>query len=73
MYLNNTQVEDVNAFKNIIGYVLQEDLMEERMSPKELFDFYAKLRIDKNSKQTTEERKDDIDYRVEEMIEMMGL
>ena len=43
-YLNNTAIKDVNAFKNIIGYVLQEDVMECRNTPRQLFTYYAKLR-----------------------------
>lgn len=43
-YLNGTKIENVNEFKNIIGYVTQEDIMENRNTPRQIFEYYAKLR-----------------------------
>ncbi len=43
-YINDTEISSINEFKNIIGYVLQEDIMENRLSPRKLFEFYGKLR-----------------------------
>ena len=53
-YLNNTKILDVNAFKNIIGYVLQEDIMEFRNTPRQLFTYYAKLRGHADPAQTAQ-------------------
>ncbi len=33
-YLNKARVLNLNEFKNIIGYVLQEDIMDFRMTPR---------------------------------------
>lgn len=52
-FINNTRVENVNAFKNLIGYVLQEDLMEAGLTPRQTFEFYAKMRRHPNPAQLT--------------------
>lgn len=31
-YVNNTQIEDISYYKNLIGYVTQEDLVDGRMT-----------------------------------------
>ena len=36
-YINNTEISDITEFKNIIGFVPQEDIMDDRMTPRELF------------------------------------
>ena len=61
-YLNNSPVQNVNDFKNIIGYVLQDDIMETNLSPRQLFTYYAKLRGLKNIKE-----------KVDDIITVMGL
>jgi len=43
-YIDDTEIDSINEFKNIIGYVLQDDIMETRLSPRKLFEFYGKLR-----------------------------
>lgn len=43
-FLNGAQIQNVNQFKNIIGYVLQEDILEGRNTPRQIFEYYAKLR-----------------------------
>ncbi len=43
-YINDTEVSSLNEFKNIIGYVLQDDIMDTRLSPRQLFEFYGQLR-----------------------------
>lgn len=43
-YLNSAKIQNVNQFKNIIGYVLQEDILEARNTPRQIFTFYSKLR-----------------------------
>lgn len=53
-YLNGSKIKDVNKFKNIIGYVMQEDIMETRNTPRQLFEHYAKLRGYPDSKKTAE-------------------
>lgn len=42
-YLNNSRIEDIQEFKNIIGFVHQEDIMETRYTPRENFEYYSKL------------------------------
>lgn len=54
LYLNDFQMNQVDDFKNIIGYVTQEDILETRMTPKKLFRFYSKLRGVKNVKAAIE-------------------
>ena len=55
-YINGSKIENVNYFKNIIGYVLQEDIMEHSFTPRELLSFYARMRGIKN----VEERVGDV-------------
>ena len=43
-YINGAKIDNVNRFKNIIGYVLQDDIMETSLTPRQLFTFYSKLR-----------------------------
>lgn len=43
-YLNGHEVKDLNNFKNIIGYVTQDDILETRHTPRKAFTYYAKLR-----------------------------
>lgn len=69
-YINQTEIDDIDDFKNIIGYVLQEDIMDSRMSPRELFNFYNKMRYDK---ERDENFPEDPKLRCEEMIDLMGL
>lgn len=53
-YLNGAQITNVNQFKNIIGYVLQEDILEARNTPRQIFEYYAKLRGYKDPKRECE-------------------
>ena len=50
-YINNTKIDSINEFKNIMGYVLQDDIMETRMTPRQLFEYYAVFRGRKDSKE----------------------
>ena len=43
-YMNNTKIVNLNEFKNIIGYVLQDDIMDETQTPRYILELYAKLR-----------------------------
>lgn len=43
-FINGTKIDNVNRFKNIIGYVLQDDIMEDTMTPRKIFRYYAELR-----------------------------
>lgn len=54
-FINDTKIESLNEFKNIIGYVLQDDIMDTRMTPRELFEFYAKFRGRKDFKAKAQE------------------
>ena len=69
-YINKTEIDDIDDFKNIIGYVLQEDIMDSRMSPKELFNFYCKMRYNKKADENFPE---DPKVRCDEMIDLLGL
>lgn len=42
--INGSKINNVNKFKNIIGYVLQDDIMDVTLTPRQLFTFYVKLR-----------------------------
>lgn len=61
-FLNNSRIKNVNDFKNIIGYVLQDDIMETSLTPRQLFTYYATMRGLKNIKE-----------RVDDVINVMGL
>ena len=43
-YINGTEIQNVSKFKNIIGYVLQEDIIEGRMTARQNFRYYNSLR-----------------------------
>lgn len=43
-YINNNEIQNIHNYKNIIGYVLQEDIIEGRMTPRQVFNFYVNLR-----------------------------
>lgn len=70
-YLNDTYIDNINYFKNIIGYVNQEDIMDELLTPRENFKLYYDFRW--NPGDTTKNRKDECNHKVEEMIEILGL
>ena len=53
-YLNETKIKNVNHFKNIIGYVLQDNILEARNTPREIFTYYARLRGHKNPKESAQ-------------------
>lgn len=59
-YINDTEISSINEFKNIIGYVLQEDIMETRLSPRKLFEFYGKLRGRKDYEAKAQEIIEDL-------------
>lgn len=61
-YINGSKIDNVNRFKNIIGYVLQDDVMETSLTPRQLFTYYAKLRGLHN-----------IDEKVKDVISLMAL
>ena len=48
--VNNTKVTSMDPLKNIIGYVTQEDILQEEMTVRQTFDFYSTLRNIKNKK-----------------------
>lgn len=60
-YLNSTLIENINEFKNITGYVLQEDLMETELTPRQTFEHYSKFRAHPNPKETANGIIDDLD------------
>lgn len=60
-YLNSTLIENLNEFKNVTGYVLQEDLMETELTPRQTFEHYAKFRAHPNPKETANGIIDDLD------------
>lgn len=60
-YLNGHRVQDLNQFKNLIGYVLQEDLMESGLTPRQTFEFYARMRRKENPVQAAEEVIDQLE------------
>ena len=66
-FINNTEILDVSEFKNIIGYVVQEDLMDERLTPRQLITLYARLR--KNEEDDPSILKD----KVNDMINLLNI
>ena len=61
-YINGAKIDNVNRFKNIIGYVLQDDIMDVTLTPRQLFTHYAKLR-----------GMTDIEEKVQDVINLMCL
>lgn len=54
-FLNGQRIKDISDFKNIVGYVVQEDILETRSTPREIFDNYTKLRgLDHPERKITE-------------------
>lgn len=54
-YLNNVRIKNIDEFKNIIGYVTQDDIMDIRFTPREIFEYYAKLRGTASPEKTAQE------------------
>ena len=54
-FLNDERIEDISPFKNIVGYVMQEDILESRNSPRDIFRLYARLRGLKDQEEKVEE------------------
>lgn len=47
--INGNDVSDVGKYKNMIGYVMQDDLMLPTFSPRETFMFVANMRLPNKS------------------------
>ena len=43
-FINDKEIENINQFKNVIGYVEQDDLMNDQFTARELFKFYYDMR-----------------------------
>lgn len=43
--INGSAVQNVNKYKNLIGYVMQDDLIMPTFTPRETFKFVADLRL----------------------------
>lgn len=70
-FINNSEIEDVHKFKNIIGYVQQDDIMDVHLTPTELFKFYYDMRWNKN--ESLQQKNDLAQEKVQDMIEILGL
>lgn len=53
--INNTQVEDMDPFKHVIGYVTQEDILQEEYTVRQTFEHYCTLRNIANKKQWSQQ------------------
>ncbi len=49
--INGNHVKDVGEYKNLIGYVMQDDLMLPTFSPRETFMFVANMRLPNKSEE----------------------
>ena len=43
--INGTLVQNVNKYKNLIGYVMQDDLILPTFTPRETFQFVVDMRL----------------------------
>ena len=66
LFINGNQVNNVNKFKSLIGYVMQDDLILPTFTPRETFKFVANLRLGNKS----EEEKDEV---VNGLLNALGL
>lgn len=64
--VNGNETDNINEYKDYLGYVMQEDYMLPTFTPYEAFKFIADIRLSNK----TEEEKVDIVNRV---IEFLGL
>ena len=55
LFINNTKIEDMDPLKHIVGYVTQEDILQEEMTVRETFESYCTLRNLKNKKEVAQQ------------------
>lgn len=53
--INNTEIENMDPLKHIIGYVTQEDILQEELTVRQTFESYCTLRNIKNKKEWSEQ------------------
>ena len=48
LYLNGTEIENLDVIRSTVGYVTQQDLMHPNLTVKEILTFQAQLRLSKS-------------------------
>ena len=66
LFINGNQVQNTQKFKNLIGYVMQDDLILPTFTPRETFKFVADLKLGNK----TEEEKIEM---VKDLLDVLGL
>lgn len=61
LYVNGVEIDDVGPLKNVIGFVTQEDTLNEEATPKEIFTTYGKLKGQPNPEKKVQEIIDSLD------------
>jgi ABC-type multidrug transport system ATPase subunit len=59
-FINDTEVDSVSELKNIIGYVSQDDVIDGRMRPRTLLEFYGRLRGRRDFRQKAQQLINDL-------------
>lgn len=49
--INGNEVVNIHEYKTLIGYVMQDDLMMATFTPRETFEFIAKMRLPHKSEE----------------------
>ena len=47
LFLNETEIADLNAVRSTVGYVTQQDMMHSSLTVKEILTYQAQLRLPK--------------------------
>lgn len=65
IFINSKSVKDIDSISNLVAYVQQDDILMATITPREIFNFTANLRLNLSAKEKRE--------RVEALISDLGL